>query len=227
MFDYQTDAVLDMAFGAPEEMHMPLPSIKKQEGNFGVSRFTVRRARALVADSAHCIQEKKLERAVELDKDFTVRCVKLGWDETEVRMMCSLERAQHLFPLLRYCTDDDASLRKRPMKRPRPCFRMQCMQQVCCVKVAKIEGNFQVSPMMTKSTAAPDLYDAATGFSVLDVVKRGLDSGQAGAEPKGVVLMSCHMDSLEANKNVFTKSATDNENVLHHDGICEGQLRHV
>ena len=160
------------------------------------------------------------------DNDFTVRCMKLGWDETEIRMLCSLDRAQHLFPMLRYCADDDASSRQRPTKRKRPCFRMQCMQQVCCVKVAKTEGNFQVSPMIAKTTTADDLYAAATGFRVLDVVKRGLDSGQ-GTEPKGVLLMSCHMDSLEANKNVFTKSAMDNENVLYHDAICEGQLLDV
>ena len=98
VFDFEPDALLDMAFGAPEAMHMPLPSTQKQEGNFGVGRHTVRRARALVADPALCIQEKKLQRAVELlDKDFTVRCVKLGWDETEIRMLCSLDRAKHLF----------------------------------------------------------------------------------------------------------------------------------
>ena len=103
---------------------------------------------------------------------------------------------------------------------------MQCMQQVCCVKVAKAEGNFQVSPMIAKTAGAEDLYAATTGFSLHDVVKRGLDSGQ-GTKPKGVCLMSCHMDSLEANKNVFTKSAMDNENVLYHDAVCEGQLRDV
>ena len=103
---------------------------------------------------------------------------------------------------------------------------MQCMQQVCCVKVAKTEGNVQVSPMIAKSMGAEDLYAAATGFSVLDVVKRGLDSGQS-TKPKGVCLMSCYMDSLEANKNVFTKSAMDHENVLYHDAACEGQLRDV
>ena len=77
-------------------MRISVSSTQKQEGSFGVGRHTVRRTRALVADSAHCIQEKKLERAVELlDKDFTVRCVKLGWDETEIRMLCFLNRAKH------------------------------------------------------------------------------------------------------------------------------------
>ena len=41
------------------------------------------------------------------------------------------------------------------------------------------------------------------------------------ASPR-VLLMSCHMDSLEANKNVLTKGVKDNEDVFYNAAACEG-----
>ena len=233
---FEEDVLLDMAFGAPEMMHLPLPSTQMQEGNYGCGRTSVRRCRALVASAALSIQDAHLQAAVDRDSNFTVRCMKLGWDETEVRLYCSLRRAQHLFPSLRYSEEDELWMQKaksaKSMKRKRPCFRMQCMQQIACVKVGdEADANFILAPKLVKSTDAPNLYAAASGFTALPILKRGLTGrlnnfgdGSSNDASSGVLLMSCHMDSLEANKNVFTKNAMDNEEVLCHSGICEGRL---
>ena len=110
---FEEDVLLDMAFGAPEMMHLPLPCTQMQEGNYGCGRSSVRRCRALVASAALSIQDSQLQAALDRDRNFTVRCMKLGWDETEVRMYCSLRRAQHLFPSLRYSEEDADCFRSR------------------------------------------------------------------------------------------------------------------
>ena len=173
---FEEDVLLDMAFGAPEMMNLPLPSTQMQEGNYGCGRSSFRRCRALVASAALSIQDSQLQAAVDRDSNFTVRCMKLGWDETEVRMYCSLRRAQHLFPSLRYSQEDAALFLQaaRTKKRKRPCFRMQCMQQVACVKVGdEADANFILAPKLVKSTDAPNLYAAASGFTPLLILKSG------------------------------------------------------
>ena len=223
--DFTDDAILDMGFGAPEMLGRALPSTSLQEGNMGASRNSVRRARGLVADSARVTQERCVEQAVARDEGFSdVRCMKLGWDETEIRLYCSLQRARQIMPLLQYCVDDasqneDAKRKKKGPKKP--CFRMQCMQQCAGMKIGESEADFILAPMIAKDTAADSLYAAATGFQAMELLKKGTD---VVSEHAGILFMSCHMDSLEANKNVFTKFAMDNQNILCNMGICEGCL---
>ena len=95
------------------------------------------------------------------------------------------------------------------------------MQQCACMKVGEAEADYVLAPMITKSTSAECLYAAASGFSAMELLKKGTD---VVSEQAGILFMSCHMDSLEANKNVFTKFATDNKNTLCNMGICEGCL---
>ena len=192
----------------------------------------MRRARGLVADAAVVTQERCVEQAIARDEGFSdVRCMKLGWDETEIRLYCSLQRAQHVMPLLRYCADDnasqdqdaDANRRKKQKERKKPCFRMQCMQKYACMKIGETEADYIIAPMITKATTAECLYAAASGLSAVELLKKGTDDALV-SEEAGILFVSCHMDSLEANKNVFTKFAMDNKSALCNMGICEGRL---
>ena len=117
--------------------------------------------------------------------------------------------------------NEDAKRRKQSGGPKKPCFRMQCMQQCACLKIGETEAEYIIAPKIAKSTTAQNLFSAASGFGAMELLKKGTD---VVSEQAGILFMSCHMDSLEANKNVFTKFAMDNKNIICNMGICEGRL---
>ena len=207
-----------------------MPSIQAALNNFGTSYRTVRRARAITVAASLCCQEAGFKRAMAQGQELPVRVLKIGWDETAMRMFCPLAQAQKLFPTMKFSKVDDLSLqqadaaheaeeapRKKRRKGPQPNFRMQVMQQCAYASVGDMDlcAPLQTPSSIVKTTSAEHLYSGATSFSHIETLKHGM----AEDDP---ALVSLHADSLEANKNVVTKVALENPELLVADMACIG-----
>ena len=227
--NFEDVVLLDMSFGHAESLDKKMPNEQESAANVGVDRRSIRRARGAVLDAALCVQEAGLKRALEFGGGAgrTCRVLKLGWDETTMRLFCSLAEAQKLFPTLQYTeTDnlaeadgDDAVAEHGPAPQRRKCrsqpsFRLQIMQQAAFAGVDKL-APLQTPPTVIKSTSASDLWSGATCWSYLDRLHEGLG-------PSDFCLVCANADSLEANKNVICKAAMEHPGTLMVDGPCMG-----
>ena len=204
---------LNMSYGDPAELLNAFPRVDAAASNHGVSRQTIRRARSLVAKSSLLVQEKRIKEACE-EQTTGVRAVKVGWDETSIRLFCGLEQAQRLLPQMDF-KEADASQRSErkggSQGLAKPSFRLQVMQQHVCAKVGEVTAPVQVPAKLAKSTAAEDLYSACSALDVLNVIKKDAPDDEGA-----------FADSLESNKNAVTKCAMDNSDTLVANGVCMG-----
>ena len=208
-----------------------MPNVGVALNNFGASYRTVRRARAITTAASLCCQEEGFKRALTQSdgQELPIRVLKVGWDETALRMFCQLAQAQKLFPSMKFATEDDVSLqraevegeepprKKRRKGQAQPNFRMQVMQQCAYASVGDMDvcAPLRTPQSIVKTTSADYLYSAATSFSHLETLQQGLGD-------EDTALASLHADSLEANKNVVTKVALENEKLLVVDNPCMG-----
>ena len=234
MGNFEDVSPLDMSYGHPEVLAKTMPSISEVTGNFGTSYRSARRARGIVVSASLCLQEegfRDIRSRPAIAETPDTRCLKIGWDETSMRMFCPLSQAQKLFPSLGFVASDDLSLlppieaeeprRKKARKhRAAPAFRMQIMQQcafACCADAKGTDSMtaLQTSPTIVKSTSAKDLWSGATCIEHVEKLKEGLSED-------GIGIVSAHADSLESNKNVVTQIALENENLFVDNSVCMG-----
>lgn len=207
---------LGMAFGDPRELFKDFPRQAAAAANFGVSHHTIRRARSLAAKSSLLIQDNCIKKACMQQKDG-VRAVKIGWDETGVRLVCDLEKVQRLMPQLVFTKEDARShCSSKRGNSAKPSFRLQVMQQHCCAKVGEISGPVQVPAKFVKSTAAEDLYSGCSAFELIDLIKKD------APDAEDVTMVGACADSLESNKNVVVKCAMDHPDAMVVNGVCMG-----
>mgnify|MGYP003334011185 CR=1 FL=1 len=213
-----------MAFGDPQDLFKAFPRSSYSAASFGVSRQTIRRARSLVAKAALLVQDRCIKRACNSveGRQSGVRALKVGWDETSIRLFCDLEKAQRLLPQLDF-KKEDASPRcqKKAGVFAKPSFRLQVMQQHVCAKVNSFSGPVQVPAKLVKSTASEDLYSGVSAFELIDKI------AHTAPKDEDVLMMGCFADSLESNKNVVTKFAMDHPDALVVNGVCMGCRQHV
>ena len=222
--NFQDVTFLNMAYGDPLDLFKDFARAGAAAANFGTSRQTIRRARSLAAKSSLLVQDRQIKRACQLDRQGSgVRALKVGWDETSVRLFCDLEKAQRLLPQMNF-TEDDSSSRSTKnggVAPARPSFRMQVMQQHVCAKIGESMGPVQVPANFVKSTTAEDLYSGCSAFALLDLIKKD------APDDDDVLLMGAFADSLESNKNVVVKWAVDHRDAIVVNGVCMGCRQHV
>ena len=227
--NFKDSVLLDMSFGPAESLDQVMPNEQVTAANFGADRRSVRRARGAVLNAALCVQEAGLKRAFQPGGGAAPLCrvLKLGWDETTMRLYCSLAEARKLFPALQYteaddlaeADDEDVVAGHGPTPRTRklrsePSFRLQIMQQAVYAGVDKL-APLQTLPTVIKSTSASDIWSGASCWSYLDRLHEGLG-------PSDFILVCANADSLEANKNVVCKAAMEHPGTLIVDGPCMG-----
>ena len=132
-----------MAFGDPQDLFKAFPRSSYSAASFGVSRQTIRRARSLVAKSALLVQDRCIKRACHSveGQQSGVRALKVGWDETSIRLFCDLEKAQRLLPrwISRRKTRVRAA-RRKPASLPSQVFACKSCSSMCAPRSTVSQG---------------------------------------------------------------------------------------